>query len=383
MKRWATAAGAAAFFIAAAVWLDMDPRVPHRAFQDYSLHSRSAKGCSLAALYLAERGWPVKSLHDDLDVPAIAATATLFRFGPGRGLSPELALHAPPLRPPVPGGTAEKEARLLGPEEDAWVRGGGRLVLALDHDYGPVSVKEGRPGAPLKTFPLWPRVKTLAPPAGRTLGGAPLDLGSALFSEPGGPLVSRLALGAGEVFLLSVPEIFQNAHLAAADHLPLLEALAGPGRPVVIDERIHGFRRDAGLLDLLRRWGFGPFLVLGVLASLAAFWHGRCRLGPPADEVRETRIEAVDFVDSLALLYARVLPRQQALDMYIRAFERALAVQLGLRGAALEARIRQDLPARARQVKGKDLSEDEFKRRLQVINEAFRRLNDAKHSRRP
>jgi hypothetical protein len=132
-------------------------------------------------------------------------------------------------------------------------------------------------------------------------------------------------------------------------------------------------------MEILRQWGFGPFVVIVLLAALASFWRRRVRVGPEEDDARETRVEAVDFVDSLALLYRRMLPRRHALTLYAKEFERAVAVQTGLRDKALEARVRDFLPARPpRPVRGKDLPGADFQRELDLINLAFRRLNDAK-----
>ena len=43
-------------------------------------------------------------------------------------------------------------------------------------------------------------------------------------------LVARQRLGRGEAVVLACPEVFRNSELARADHLDLLEALAGSGR---------------------------------------------------------------------------------------------------------------------------------------------------------
>jgi hypothetical protein len=204
-----------------------------------------------------------------------------------------------------------------------------------------------------------------------------------LFASGTEPAVVRQKMGEGDLVVLALPEIFQNGHLAGGDHLALLDALAESGRPVVFDDFIHGIKGDAGILEILRQWGFGPFLVLAAVAALAAFWRRRTRLGPEEDDHRETRVEAVDLVDSLALLYNRSLLRRQALALYRQAFERALGVQTGLRGPALEARLREFLPGGlpVRPVRGRDLSDGEFQRGLQSVNDAFRRLSDAKRSR--
>ncbi len=187
-----------------------------------------------------------------------------------------------------------------------------------------------------------------------------------------GPAAALSRMGRGEVVLLGCPEVFQNRHLGRADHLGLLSSLAGTGRPAVFDEFVHGSEVQAGTVEILREWGFGTFLVLVAVAALAGFWRRKSRLGPAEDDHRETRVEAVDFVDSLALLYDRTLSGRQALGLYEKAFEQSVAARTGLKGAALEAKVKEVLgehrPA-------------EFGRALQALNEAYRRLDDAKRPR--
>jgi hypothetical protein len=214
----------------------------------------------------------------------------------------------------------------------------------------------------------------------RGLGGWAAREALAIIAGDEAPVLSLAPRGKGDIVLCSTPEIFQNGKLGQADHLGLLLQLAGPGRPVFFDEFAHGLDRGTGTFEILARWGFGPFLVIVLIAWLVSFWRRRVRVGPEEDDARETRIEAVDFVDSLALLYARILPRRHLLSLYSRAFEQTAASRLGLRGPDLEARVREFLPLRlTRPAKGKDLGAGEFHRDLDAINHAFRRLNDAKH----
>jgi hypothetical protein len=262
------------------------------------------------------------------------------------------------------------------------MRGGGRLVLALDRSHGAIGLRDrSEPGAPRKVFPDWAGVERLDPPMSRAFSSLPPGGGHALFAAGGDALIVRRSQGAGELVLCSLPELFLNDHIGRGDHLALLERLAGTGRPVLFDERIHGMEGDSGVLDVLRLWGFGPFLVLICAASAVSFWRQRIRVGPEEDDAREQRVEAVDFVDSLALLYNRMLPRRHALALYVRSFEQAVAAQTGLREAALEVRIKDFLPRRPLpSAKGRDMSVQEFGVALEIVNQAFGRLNDAKRS---
>lgn len=379
MKRLTWIAGG--LFVAGSLfWLWRDAKVRHEAFREFSIYNSSAKGLSIASRYLESTGRTVKPMARPLSRAFLPTDAVLLRIRPEAQSSLDLdeSTGTVGLRPMHARDESEAGRYAFTPAEEEWLRGGGRLVLALDRPYGSIDVGPSGSGNPRKVFPLWPGVATLDPPTLRALRGSTAREGVSVFATDDGPLVTRHRRGKGELILCSAPEIFQNGALGKADHLALLDRLAGTGREVYFDEHVHGIESGAGMVEILRQWGFGPFLGLVALAALVAFWRRRVRVGPEEDDVRETRTEAVDFVDSLAILYRRMLPRRHALTLYAKAFEKAVAVQTGLRDAALQARIEQYLPPRARGAKGKDLPAAYFEQELENINVAFRRLNDAK-----
>ena len=188
---------------------------------------------------------------------------------------------------------------------------------------------------------------------------------------------------------MSCPEVLQNDRLARGDNLALLEALAGAGRPVYFDEYIHGLQASSGVMELFRSWGLGPLVILSGLAALTCFWRASARIGPEEDDHRETRTEAVEFVDSLAQLYDRALKRVEALALYEEVFRKSVTAVTGLRGKALDDRILgftkdleipTNLGAALRLTAGRrrDMSAPEFRRYLKGLNEAFGRLENVK-----
>jgi hypothetical protein len=216
-------------------------------------------------------------------------------------------------------------------------------------------------------------VRTLLPAPRRTLGGPLLEEAVTLFASGRHTLVARVALGAGEVFLVACPEVLENALLPQGDHLALLEALAGRQRPVYFDEHAHGLSQDVGLLALLVDWGLGPSLALLALTGLVVLWRGRARLGPPDDAWEDARSDAVDLVDSLGQLYERALRRDEAAALYHEVLRHAVSLRTGLRGTALDKRVRQLTGGLAppRRGKGRDISEAELDQVMARINRAL------------
>ncbi|HXO29391.1 MAG TPA: hypothetical protein VOA80_18725 [Thermoanaerobaculia bacterium] len=359
-----------------------------------------------------------------------------------RGAGPHPWPAPAPVPAPVPTPVPEPEAAartvaLLTAAEEAWVRDGGRLVLAVASGSGAALEVEvghaGTAGLARKSFPIWPGVRRLLPDPPRTLGGPALTGMHALWLEGDAPIVARLVLGAGDLVLLACPEVLHNRLLGRGDHLALLEALAGAGaggeggkggdrgRPVFFDERGHGAEESAGMLEILASWGLGPLLLLLAAAGGAAWWRAAVRVGPPDRDDRDVRSDAVELVDSLADLYDRALGRGDALRLYYDNFVRTVAADTGLQGAALAARTadlapglslaelppsRETLepleplaaaaptrPAAARPAAvspavaasilaasqpATDLPRPAFDRLLDTLNQAFRRLDDAK-----
>jgi hypothetical protein len=269
---------------------------------------------------------------------------------------------------------------LLDDDERVFVLGGGRIVLALDLGWGDVSPREVDRHVPVeKAHPAWPGVDRLQPDPLRVLRGRGLVASHAIFVAGASPVVSRMPYGRGDVVLLACPEVLRNDRLDLADHLALLEALAGRGRAVYFDELVHGAPWQPGLLQLVLAWGLGPSVLLLGLAAAAAAWRGRTRLGPPADLHAATRSEAVDLVESVGALYRRTLRRSEAIGLYHRHLVRQVARTEGVHGEALEARLRrltgsrhgaEPLPAGGEA----DLSSAELRRRLAVLNHAFEEL---------
>lgn len=352
---------------AAVAWVGNDPEAGGTIFGRLSVHNRDETGLSIAYAYLAERaarsgsGASVGTLTRPLAPEVVDPRAVVLRMGPDV--------------PPHGIGS-----RLLTDDEEAWVRGGGRLVIGIEGPYGPASVARAEPGDGFRrTFPAWDGVQDLYPPEPRVLVDRAPEPAHALFLLGDRPLVSRRVIGLGEVILLACPETLMNPWLPLPGHLALLEALAGEGRSVLFDEASHGLRSRSGIADVLGRFRLGPLAALLALAAALTFWRGRVRAGPPEEARRQDRTGSMDLVEAVGRLYERTLPRRDAVALYYDALVREAAARTGLRGAALDAKVRELARGRGRPASGSlvDMTPPEFRRWVGILNDAHVRLEHA------
>lgn len=362
----------AAFIASALIWIGSS-RAGIHAFDRGSSANTSAAGLSLAYAYLGRQpGQTVKQSTTPLRSGAIPKNAVVIRV---EGDNPRQEDNGPDEDDPK-----EKHVpvlrSLLSPAEDEFVRGGGRLILASDDPGGQLDVRNDAGKAATKVFPIWPGLDTVSLPKPRGLAPRSLPGGMhALFAANGEAIVARQEIGAGDVIVVSVPELFENANIAADNHLALLAALALDNRrPVYFDEVVHGLSADDGALALLKEWRLGPLLVLAGIAALLTLWRNTRRIGLAEDEDRDTRSDAIDLVASLGALYERSMSGEESIALYHEALARSVAAQSGLRGDALHRRV-VELTHDLTLPKGvQPLPAHAFHRYLTTINEAFRTL---------
>jgi hypothetical protein len=348
------------FFAVSVLWIVSDRRAAERIYDRYSSASTAEEGLSLAAGYLG-RNRKVAMLTRPIGRERLESNAVVFRVTNEVPVffDPEM-LDNKQFGPPKP-----KRNPLLNDAEEAFVRRGGRMIIA-----SPEAVPGLRPvkDEPRKVFPIWPRVEKLATQSSGGWPEMPPRM-HAILASGKLTILARQRIGAGELFVFSTPDVLSNAHLVK--HLELLHALAGDRRPVYFDEVAHGIVSDDGALALLKEWNLGPFLVL--LAAIAAlvFWRAGRRVGPPEDDHRETRSEAIDLVRSLGALYDEVTSNAAAIALYHEALTRTVASQSGLRGDALRKRVDALTHGFVPPAKYEDINAATFKRQLAILNEAF------------
>lgn len=160
-----------------------------------------------------------------------------------------------------------------------------------------------------------------------------------------GFLAVSLQHGAGEVIVISDPELLANRFLAHADNSVLaVLALSPEGERVVFDEFYHGLGVRGNPLYLLTRPGFAAIVaaLLGVIAIWA--WRGARFLGPPLPDDDRSRRDIGEYIGAMAQFFRRAPDRDAFLlretrDGVLRELCRQLSLPLETpdAGAVVEA----------------------------------------------
>jgi hypothetical protein len=359
----------AAFYAAAVLWIAGDRRASRRVNDRYSAASTANDGLSLAYAYLQRRRGSVAMLTRSIAAARLPADSVVLRVG----------AQIPPAfeedeeeegKKPQP----QRATPLLSPAEFDFAARGGRIVLAVPGGLPPLEFRGDAPPSADKVFPFTAGIERIAFPARRGIVASTLGPRMvALYAAGTRVAIARERIGRGDLIVVADPDIFTNAQLRAGNHLPLLLALCGTGRPLFFDETIHGLGSEGGILELLKEWGLGPFLLLLVAAGLLLFWRGSTRIGPPEDAYRDVRSDAVDLVHSLGALYQHSMTDAAALQLYHDALVKQVAAQTGLRGDALHQRVAAmtngETPPRGR------VSRAQFKQKIDALNAAFQKLH--------
>lgn len=383
---WVALAAAVLMGLAGVVsWIGNDPRLADT-YGSFSTYNTSPAGLSQAHAYLAaRRSEPnVRRLVREIAGERPPSAATIFRIGaPAAPLEPvsdhELDESEDETDDPKKKGSAEEPPvkpreldRLIGGDEEAWVRSGGRLVIGFATAYADLEAAPVACGSYRSVFPVDPPLPGPDSPICRSLEGGGMRRFHSLVSTEQGPVIARWPLGAGDVIAFSMPHSFVNEEIDRGQNLELLEGLAGENRIVYFDEMALGIGRQSSMWDLLVvDWRLGPALVLLAAAAVASFWR-RAKQGGPAERPdRDVRSEAIDLVQSLGQLYDRSVTRDQALRLYYQALARAVHARTGLSGDALERAVRERARGYDPRPDLKEMSREEFQRKLAILNHAY------------
>src|SRR5947209_3241952 len=203
-------------------------------------------------------------------------------------------------------------ARREAPALEAWIRRGGKLLLATD------SVAVARDlGIDLEWHPADRDV------AGQ-IGGEAFRLtsderwvtwrgrpGEAWAMAGGEPLVTVYPHGKGQVWLVHRPAFLTNRLLPEADNAVVLCRLAEamleerPGEKIAFDEFFHGLRERPGVTELLLTPPTLWVTLQGLLLLLLLLWRHVPRFGALHSVVLSPRRSKEEFLDAMAFLLQR------------------------------------------------------------------------------
>jgi hypothetical protein len=266
--------------------------------------------------------------------------------------------------------SSQKEA----PSVDEWVRRGGVLILADDaSEFAKklgMNLKARQNQADPETLKASGRgTAELAP--GKTRVEWPGQTGRVWARADDSPAITIYQRGRGEIWLLNMPELFDNKHLKSADNAILLCRLADdvlehrPGN-LSFDEYFHGLRDRPSVTELL----FEPpalwITLQGLLLIVLVIGHYAPRFGGYRPEARIRRRSKEEFLDAMASLLERngdyAAAYRTVHENLLRAIETALGLPPGTppqiivqaavahRGHSMEAILRPittNLPASA------------------------------------
>lgn len=372
-----------------ATWIATDLRSRSESAPAGSVFDTDDTGTSLLYGYLSRRLGTDSVRLLETDVPSTAPDQTVvFRIESGDVSLPDEAQYRPSPRAEessnereAPGretsgtgaGDAEGEnpsdrqvTSPIAPKEEAFLRAGGRLVLAPGCARGVTCTERVEQEESTKVFPIWPGVDAIVLSDPKTFIRAEMGRCHSILNTGTGSQICREVIGRGEIIRVASPEILLNSGIGEGDHLLLVESLIQSRARVFIDARVHGLGASPGLTHLLiSEWRLGPSLVLGALAFALWLARGRSSIGPRMRADQAERSEAVDLVDSLGTLFSRSVSEPEALRLYRKTLEREEA-WLRRKGRSVDIT---DIGVRS----------NSFDATLEHLNSIFRRILDAEH----
>jgi hypothetical protein len=319
-------------------------------------------------------------------------TRALFEaLGEQPGLDVRRLLSPPPVGPdagsavvfvvglPVEAFAATARAEIE--EAEAFLRAGGRLVLALRPDVAadvPKATPGGKKGSAPRPRPAvdlpdrWGiavRVAESAPVTaarrepgadapGRPLppvlswrSGVRLELRSGqwttLYAVDRSPVVASRPFGRGTLVLLTDASLLTNGAMRKERATAFLAHLAGEKTTVLFDETHLGVEEREGLMTLIRRHRLGGFLLAALLVAGLWTWRNATGLLPPQeDSAALPRASGRDSFEGLVRLLARGIPPSRLLGAALAEWSRTSGAPTAeMRHLADETRRAADVPA--------------------------------------
>lgn len=194
-----------------------------------------------------------------------------------------------------------------------FVARGGRLVVLNDRDtsalgpFGLTGRREARSAnafAVVTRIPLLTGVERIVAPASYAYSYAALREAVPLFGTRDGAVAAIRPYGKGFVVSVLTPDVFSNRFIERGDNARFAFALLDDGRPVVFDERVHGYAVDKSFwaaLPVTVHIAVWVLLAIGVLLLIDA----NLRFAPAVDAEPPDERDSSAFIASMAALLRR------------------------------------------------------------------------------
>jgi hypothetical protein len=222
--------------------------------------------------------------------------------------------------------TDEEAAALL-----QFAGSGGRLVIG---DSAPYYLDRFRDAAPTWEFgapttwteidPAFGDVRAVQTARGGVWTSA--GSGEVVVGDAQAALLTRDAVGAGEIYFLADPSPLENAVLAEADNAAFGIALAttAPQQRIVFVEGVHGYGAERGLSAIPTHWKWAIGMLM--VAALAFVWSRARRFGPPDRAARELPPARAEYVRALSQTLERTRDRANAFS-YVQEWTRQRVIE--------------------------------------------------------
>lgn len=204
-----------------------------------------------------------------------------------------------------------------------FVERGGRLVV-LDDDFAgsddivpgvaKVAVVKADDAVPLARDRYTAGMRSIAAPILAVFPFATRS-GVPLLANDKGIVAIAYPLGKGTVVAITVPTLFSNSHIAAADNARFAyNVIAGHG-PVAFDEYVHGYDDDLSFWSALPApvhaavWIVAAIVLIGLIGANVPFAPA-IPLDPPEER------DSSAYIDAMAALMRRARAARAAIDAF-------------------------------------------------------------------
>lgn len=213
-----------------------------------------------------------------------------------------------------------------------WMRRGGTVLVASDGTTAvPLMERLGIHLAPVSSETVQVvQPILLRPPVGELAGKTSAVVASGppavvVASSADGPVLLRYRVGRGEMWLLTAPQLIENAYLSQADNIGLVANIVPKGMNVRVEEYSgQSVALGSARHDWISGSTWGVAAILAFLIFLLYRGLTGVRLGPAVSPLPEGRRPASEFVVSMANTLCAARKRADVFALYQDALRRSV-----------------------------------------------------------